>query len=115
MNKPLEYLIEIDELAGDFYSYAAGICRKDHKLSDFFKNLSANRLYGRDTLLEAGKEIARAIDALFDATFTARLKAEYCAMLDRDKTLLNDASAAGKDLLDFALDIELSEPGRLYS
>jgi len=115
MNKPLNYLIKIDELAADFYRQAAGACRGDQNISELFTGLQKNRIKDTATLVAANKDLCTAAPALFDAAFTKKLKEECSLIFSRAAAFTQDPAPTANELLEFTMEIELNRLGKRYS
>ncbi|VAV83609.1 hypothetical protein MNBD_DELTA01-2120 [hydrothermal vent metagenome] len=115
MNKLLNYLIRIDELAADLYSQAVGAGCEDLNISELFRCLQKSRIKNRDTLAAALKDHCAAAPSLSSAPFTKQLKEECSVVFNKAAAFTQNPAPTAKELLEFTIEIELTCPGRRYS
>lgn len=115
MKTLLKQLIKIDELAGDFYGQAVNEKQKNYDANELFAGLQRSRLKSKWILLGAIKELPATMPALLDPARVEELKEECCAVFSKITVLAGHCPPNTKELLEATLEIELTQPGKLYS
>ena len=115
MNKLLQHLIEIDELAADFYSKALTNNLDDQNAYELFADLRKSRVKSRKFLIGAIKDMTIKTPATFGKSFAKSLSQEYSLAYNKITTLVQKPKTTIKELLECTIELEISKLGKCYS